>query len=83
MALITSFIPSTPLQWAVAVVLALFSPLLYYTVIWILDPLNLRRFPGPPLAAVTPYWLFWQRRNVRGFRSVDEAHKVTFIPKPY
>jgi hypothetical protein len=76
MALITTLVPSTPLEWAGVAALVLLSPFLYYFAIWLVDPLSLRRFPGPPLAALTPYWLFWQRRHVRGFRSVDEAHKV-------
>ena len=77
MALITALVPSTPLEWAGVAAIVLLSPFLYYVAIWLVDPLSLRRFPGPTLAGVTPYWLFWQRRNVRGFRSVDAAHKVS------
>ena len=76
MALITTLVPSTPVEWASVAALVALSPLLYYLAIWLVDPLSLNRFPGPTSAAVTPYWLFWQRRNVRGFKSVDEAHKV-------
>ena len=79
MALINTLIPSTPAQWALFAVLIVLSPWLYYAVIWIADPLSLRRFPGPPLACVTPYWLFWQARHVRRFLKVDEAHKVLSI----
>ena len=75
MALITTLIPSTPTQWTVFAALILVSPLLYYAAMWIADPLSLRRFPGPAVAKVTPYWLFWQARHVRRFKKVDEAHK--------
>jgi len=79
MAVITTLIPSTPAQWVVLTVLVVLSPLLYYSIIWLVDPLSLRRFPGPPVARVTPYWLFWQARHVRRFVKVHEAHKVTSI----
>src|SRR5271155_3647629 len=75
MALITTLIPSTPAQWAILIILVILSPLLYYGAIWIVDPLSLRRFPGPGAAKVTPYWLFWQARHVRRFKKVHEAHK--------
>jgi hypothetical protein len=78
MALINLLIPSSPIPWAVALLLVIFLPLLYYTTVWIVDPLSLRRFPGPRLARVTPYWLFWQARHVRRFLKVDEAHKVKY-----
>jgi hypothetical protein len=76
MALLNHLIPSTRLHWALLGALVILSPLLYYVTIWLLDPLSLRRFPGPRLARVTPYWLFWQARHVRRFVKVDEAHKV-------
>jgi hypothetical protein len=76
MTLLSILIPSTPTKWAGFVVLILLSPWIYYALIWLFDPLSLRRFPGPPLARVAPYWLFWQARNVRRFIKVDEAHKV-------
>ena len=76
MAVITTLIPATPAEWAVLAALVVASPLLYYGVIWLVDPLSLRRFPGPAAAKVTPYWLFWQARHVRRFVKVHEAHKV-------
>lgn len=76
MALIATLVPSTPVQWVALAALIVVSPLLYYGVIWLADPLSLRRFPGPPAAKVTPYWLFWQARHVRRFVKVHEAHKV-------
>jgi len=76
MAFVTYVLPSTPLQWAVGAIIVLLTPLWYYLFNWILDPLSVRKFPGPPLAGITPYWLFWQRRHVRGFMAVHEAHKV-------
>jgi hypothetical protein len=76
MAVITTLIPGTPAEWAVLAALVVVSPLLYYGVIWFVDPLSLRRFPGPSAAKVTPYWLFWQARHVRRFVKVHEAHKV-------
>ena len=76
MALLGLLVPSTTGQWVVLIALVISSPLLYYTAIWIVDPLNLRRFPGPISAHVTPYWLFWQARHVRRFRKVHEAHQA-------
>jgi len=76
MALVDAIIPASPLQWTVAAVLLLLTPVWYYVFIWITDPLSLKRFPGPILAGITPYWLFWQRRHVRGFKAIHEAHKV-------
>jgi hypothetical protein len=75
MAVIWHIIPTTPAQLALAALLVVASPLLYYVVLYLVDPLSLRRFPGPTLAQVTPYWLFWQARHVRRFTKVDEAHK--------
>jgi len=76
MAVITTLVPTTPVTWVVLAALVVASPLLYYGVIWLVDPLSLRRFPGPSAAKVTPYWLFWQARHVRRFVKVHEAHKV-------
>jgi hypothetical protein len=76
MAVMSYLVPATPAQFAVAVAVILFSPLWYYLVLYFVDPLSLRRFKGPKLAEVTPYWLFWQARHVRRFVKVDEAHKV-------
>ena len=76
MTLVTALIPSTPAQWVGVAVLLILSPVLYYITLWIIDPLSLRRYPGPLLAQITPYWLFWQARHVRRFVKVHEAHKV-------
>lgn len=79
MSLITTLIPSAAAQCALFAVLIVLSPWLYYVVIWIADPLSLRRFRGPVMARITPYWLFWQARHVRRFIKVDEAHQVRSI----
>jgi hypothetical protein len=78
MAVLSYLVPTTPAQFAVAAVVIILSPLWYYLVLYLVDPLSLRRFKGPALAEVTPYWLFWQARHVRRFVKVDEAHKVLF-----
>ena len=52
----------------------LLLPLLYYTLPYLRHK-ALRRFPGPPLAALSNLWLLYQCRRARRFLAVDEAHR--------
>ncbi|KAI9669100.1 MAG: hypothetical protein M1831_000692 [Alyxoria varia] len=52
----------------------LLLPVLFYVLPYLRNR-SLYAIPGPPLAALSNLWLFWQCRNARRFTSVDHAHK--------
>lgn len=58
------------------------SPWLYVVLLgsiivypYLRDPLGIKWVPGPIVAKVSPFWLYWQARHARRFRSVHAAHQ--------
>ena len=47
---------------------------------WALDPYKLRRYPGPPLAAFSDFWLGYQARTGKRYEAVHAAHKKYGAP---
>ncbi|GAO51000.1 hypothetical protein G7K_5113-t1 [Saitoella complicata NRRL Y-17804] len=67
---IGNMITLTVLLVALVVTAVAYTPIRY-----LYDPLRLRRFPGPFLAAISPFWLTYHARRAQRYLAVDAAHK--------
>ncbi|KAK9893895.1 isobutene-forming enzyme and benzoate 4-hydroxylase [Cystobasidium minutum MCA 4210] len=59
---------------AVALVLVV-GVILAHVAFYLLDPHNLRKFPGPRLAAFSDLWLMQKARSGKRYLHINEAHK--------